>query len=248
MVAAAVEAHEAERALLVVTARGRRWEAVTSEWLARNLPAPVARIYMRDDRDVRTSAAVKRDLLRRIRAEGFEPVHALDDEPGVLAIWAEEGIATTRVSGHGEIDVPRRGVAVRPALDVEQIVGQASDLAARHVEAHGITVPAEVERVRTIAARVARGLLKAAEKRAAEAALQPKPRFERGTGWRLWMLVDGELLPPWLTPAIRQTSSAQGPWAPRWNTAVCATCNRAAPQADCVCGIHVVAELRHLKP
>ncbi|MFG3259776.1 hypothetical protein [Streptomyces sp. NPDC048172] len=97
VVEAAREAHAAGLAVLVVTARTVRFRPHTAMWLALHR-VPSDAMWMRADRDGRPDYEVKRDILARIR-ERYHPVHAWDDNPNVLALWAREGIPATVVAG-----------------------------------------------------------------------------------------------------------------------------------------------------
>ena len=100
VVAAARRHQAAGDAILVVTARKRRWERATSMWLAlNNIPSDA--LYMRGDRDQRKDVEVKRDILARIRRR-FDVVHAYDDNPNVIGLWRAERIPVTVVPGWDE--------------------------------------------------------------------------------------------------------------------------------------------------
>jgi phosphoglycolate phosphatase-like HAD superfamily hydrolase len=86
-------------AVLVVTARRARYRNHTAMWLALN-GVPSDRLYMRGDKDNRPDYLVKKDILDRIRTE-FHVIHAVDDNPSVIALWQENGISTTVVEGWG---------------------------------------------------------------------------------------------------------------------------------------------------
>jgi phosphoglycolate phosphatase-like HAD superfamily hydrolase len=97
VVAAAQRADADGLAVLVVTGRAERWRRLTSVWLAlHDVPSTVLR--MRADGDYRKDYLVKREILRRLRGR-YRIVHAWDDNPAVLQLWAEEGIPTTVVPG-----------------------------------------------------------------------------------------------------------------------------------------------------
>lgn len=91
-------ARDAGQAVLVVTARRFRWQYHTIFWLAEN-GVEYDELYMRPDDDHRADVEVKRDILRRIRRDGFEPVLAWDDNPSVIALWEAERIAVRLVPG-----------------------------------------------------------------------------------------------------------------------------------------------------
>ncbi|NUP47260.1 MAG: hypothetical protein HOW97_08090 [Catenulispora sp.] len=84
-------------AVLIVTGRAERWRRLTSMWLAiHDVPSTVLR--MRADGDYRKDYLVKREILRRLRGR-YRIVHAWDDNPAIVQLWAEEGIPTTVVPG-----------------------------------------------------------------------------------------------------------------------------------------------------
>lgn len=95
VVEAARRVHARGDAVLIVTARMRRYERVTSMWLALH-DVPSTALYMRPDEDYRKDYLVKRDILRRIRSR-YNPVHAWDDRPQVVELWESEGIPCTVV-------------------------------------------------------------------------------------------------------------------------------------------------------
>lgn len=88
----------AKPAILIVTARKRMWGDYTKMWLDK-YSIPYTRIYMRANDDQRKDYEVKKDILARIRSQGFEVVHAFDDNPNVIKLWQQEGIPTTVVPG-----------------------------------------------------------------------------------------------------------------------------------------------------
>lgn len=92
-----VDAYNQGHALLIVTARPSRYFHETRTWLSLNLPVPYAQIYMRDDGDNRPDGVVKLEILDMIDEDGFDPLHAWDDNPHVIAVWESQGITVTRV-------------------------------------------------------------------------------------------------------------------------------------------------------
>ncbi|MFJ5228194.1 hypothetical protein [Streptomyces sp. NPDC088400] len=96
-----VEAAHAARArgaaVLIVTARSTRYRHHTAMWLALH-GVPSDAMWMRAARDMRPDYEVKRGILAAIRRR-YRPVHAWDDNPNVLRLWAEEGIPATTVPG-----------------------------------------------------------------------------------------------------------------------------------------------------
>lgn len=85
-------------AVLVVTARKFAWRYHTMVWLHEH-QVPYDELYMRADSDGRPDYEVKTDVLRNLRADGYRPVHAWDDNPSVIALWRQQGIPVTVVPG-----------------------------------------------------------------------------------------------------------------------------------------------------
>jgi FMN phosphatase YigB (HAD superfamily) len=90
--------HRAGDAILVVTARDARYEQVTRDWLVK-YSVPFHRLYMRPWGDIRPDVEVKTDILAALRADGFVPRLAIDDNPAVIGLWEREGIPTHTVPG-----------------------------------------------------------------------------------------------------------------------------------------------------
>lgn len=92
--------HRSGRTIVVVTARMYAWEYSTRDWLERHLPVPFVGPFMRGDTDFRPDVDVKRDIYQILtRDYGHNVVHAIDDNPSILALWEELGIPTTAVQG-----------------------------------------------------------------------------------------------------------------------------------------------------
>jgi hypothetical protein len=95
------EAHDlsnAGLAILVVTARSEEWAVPTLWW---NLlhEVPFDEIFHRPRGDFRKDVLVKADILADIRRRGYNPVHAYDDNPSIVALWESENIPVTLVPG-----------------------------------------------------------------------------------------------------------------------------------------------------
>jgi predicted secreted acid phosphatase len=83
--------------VLVVTARGREHEKTTRDWLYK-YAVPYSKLFMRDIGDFLSDVDVKRDILAEIE-KTWRVVHAIDDNPNVIALWEEKGIPVTIVPG-----------------------------------------------------------------------------------------------------------------------------------------------------
>lgn len=91
----AVEAQHGLDAVLIVTARPDRedWMQTTLDWLEVH-GIPYDAIYFRSENDTRPDQVVKADILKRILADGYEPVLVIDDRPQVVKMWRDHGIVT----------------------------------------------------------------------------------------------------------------------------------------------------------
>jgi FMN phosphatase YigB (HAD superfamily) len=81
--------------IIIVTARKEKYRALTSRWLkTHNVPHDA--LFMRKDDDYREDYEVKKDILENIN-EYWEVKHAVDDNPSIIKLWEENGIATTKI-------------------------------------------------------------------------------------------------------------------------------------------------------
>lgn len=83
--------------ILIVTARKVKWRNHTAMWLAMH-GIPSDALFMRADNDGRPDAQVKQSILNVIRHR-WNVIHAIDDNPNVIAVWIANGIDTTTVAG-----------------------------------------------------------------------------------------------------------------------------------------------------
>ena len=96
VVEAVAKAREAGNAIVIVTARSAKWRDYTIMWLD-NHDIGFDHLYMRIEADFRPDYVIKADILKAIKKDGFEPIHAWDDNPKVIALWRENGIDVTEV-------------------------------------------------------------------------------------------------------------------------------------------------------
>jgi phosphoglycolate phosphatase-like HAD superfamily hydrolase len=83
--------------VLIVTARKHMWRHHTAWWLAMH-DVPSDALFMRANNDNRPDFDVKKDILSTIR-QAWNPIHAWDDNPSIIALWQQEGIPHTVVDG-----------------------------------------------------------------------------------------------------------------------------------------------------
>lgn len=90
--------------IVVVTARDARYEQVTRDWLVKH-GFHFDALYHRPWGDGRNDAVVKQEILEQLRADGFEPILAVDDNPAVIDVWRANGIPTVIIPGFDEVCV-----------------------------------------------------------------------------------------------------------------------------------------------
>lgn len=99
-VAAIIDHHMTGDTILIVTARGEEWRDLTETWLD-EAEVPRVGVWMRARGDRRPDDIVKAEILAKLQAE-YDIVHAYDDNPHVIAVWARNGIPTTIIPGYTE--------------------------------------------------------------------------------------------------------------------------------------------------
>lgn len=75
------------------TGRPDTYRKESIEWIYTHIYAAPHALYMRSQKDGhRPAHEVKKDLLSQIRADGFNPVMAIDDDEKVCKMYREEGL------------------------------------------------------------------------------------------------------------------------------------------------------------
>ena len=98
VVVALVQALQRDHRLIFCSGRPERTRRATEKWLDDHLGIRAPALYMRADNDRRADDIVKRELLARIREDGFEPVLAIDDRKRVVDMWRSEGLVCAQVA------------------------------------------------------------------------------------------------------------------------------------------------------
>ncbi len=80
-----------EHSIVLCSGRPETHRARTESWLKRHSISYDA-LYLRDAGDNRTDDIVKREILHRIREDGYDPWLAVDDRDSVVRMWREEGL------------------------------------------------------------------------------------------------------------------------------------------------------------
>jgi len=84
--------------IIVLTARPGEYRAETERWLLSHDLGGYSRLIMREAGDRRNDQYVKKDVLDRLRAEGYEIVFAVEDRARVCAMWRENGVTCLQVA------------------------------------------------------------------------------------------------------------------------------------------------------
>ena len=83
-------------AIVIVTARSAKWRDYTIKWLDQ-LEIGFDALYTRIEADFRPDYEIKAVILKDLKQD-FNPVHAWDDSPKIIALWRENGIDVTEVA------------------------------------------------------------------------------------------------------------------------------------------------------
>jgi len=85
--------------IIFSTARPEIYRQDTVDWIRKHMLSPIFQpcIYMRPDKDYRPHVEMKRDLLRRIRADGYDPKLTFEDKAEVAQMYASEGVVCLQV-------------------------------------------------------------------------------------------------------------------------------------------------------
>lgn len=87
--------------IVFVSGRVERTREATTKWLRDHqffYATGDISLYMRADGDFRDDTIVKRELLDRLRADGWQPIMAFDDRDRVVKMWRDNGIPCAQVA------------------------------------------------------------------------------------------------------------------------------------------------------
>lgn len=86
-----------EHRIILCSGRGEQERPVTEDWLWQNR-IPFDALYMRAEKDYRADDVIKKELLDRILADGFEPRLVFDDRSRVVTMWRRRGLICAQVA------------------------------------------------------------------------------------------------------------------------------------------------------
>jgi phosphoglycolate phosphatase-like HAD superfamily hydrolase len=96
-------------AIIVISGRSESVRKETEAWLEKHLKCFVERTYLRPRGDFRKNSEVKLEALADLRAAGFAPLMAFDDQPETCAMWRLAGVPCAQVRGSEEFEEYKQG-------------------------------------------------------------------------------------------------------------------------------------------
>lgn len=83
--------------IVLCTGRDSLYRKETIAWLTEH-EIKYDALYMRPEGERKEDSEVKRDLLKQIRSDGYNPVMVFEDRDRVVAMWREEGLRCLQVA------------------------------------------------------------------------------------------------------------------------------------------------------
>lgn len=84
--------------MIIVTGRSESVREETIHWLQKH-SLFFEKLYMRKKGDVRNNSVMKLEALAELRASGYEPLMAFDDQPATCKMWRDAGVPCAQVKG-----------------------------------------------------------------------------------------------------------------------------------------------------
>ena len=83
--------------IIIASGRNRSQRGITLKQLMGN-GLIFEQIYMRSDNDYRPDTVLKRELLDKMRANGYDPKMVFDDRTSVVQMWRDAGLKAVQVA------------------------------------------------------------------------------------------------------------------------------------------------------
>ena len=83
--------------IIIASGRNRSQRGITLKQLMGN-GLVFEQIYMRSDNDYRPDTILKRELLDKMRANGYDPKIVFDDRTSVVQMWRDAGLKAVQVA------------------------------------------------------------------------------------------------------------------------------------------------------
>ena len=95
--AVAIALQKAGHRIIISSGRNRSQRGITLKQLMGN-GLVFEKIYMRSDTDYRSDVIVKREMLDKMRANGYDPKMVFDDRDAVVQMWRDAGLKAVQVA------------------------------------------------------------------------------------------------------------------------------------------------------
>ena len=92
---------EGKYKVIIFTARPDTYKDMTEKWLKKHNINYHA-IYMREGKDNNDDQITKKEMLDKLREDGYNPIAVFDDRPKVVRMWRREGILVFPVADQTE--------------------------------------------------------------------------------------------------------------------------------------------------
>ena len=93
----AIALQKAGHRIIIASGRNRSQRGITLKQLMGN-GLIFEQIYMRSDNDYRPDTVLKRELLDKMRANGYDPKMVFDDRTSVVQMWRDAGLKAVQVA------------------------------------------------------------------------------------------------------------------------------------------------------
>ena len=93
----AIALQKAGHRIIIASGRNRSQRGITLKQLMGN-GLIFEQIYMRSDNDYRPDTILKRELLDKMRANGYDPKIVFDDRTSVVQMWRDAGLKAVQVA------------------------------------------------------------------------------------------------------------------------------------------------------
>lgn len=77
--------------VIIFTARPDDYKEMTEAWLKKH-NIPYHAIYMREGKDNRDDEIIKKEMLDKVKQDGYKPIAVFDDRPKVVRMYRREGL------------------------------------------------------------------------------------------------------------------------------------------------------------
>ena len=84
--------------IIFVSARNEECREGSEKWIAKHVGIIPKILLMRKNNDHRDDSIVKKEILDKLREDGYDPVIAFDDRKRVCDMWRENGIICAHVA------------------------------------------------------------------------------------------------------------------------------------------------------